>query len=79
MSDKLEAMGQEDVARAVAEKIATRIGIDTADGVLMEHPMLMLLFMIENILDRTELLEEINGIKHKKGGNGDGTVQPQSY
>ena len=78
MSDKLEAMGNEDIARAVAEKIATRMGLDTADGSLLGHPMLMLLFMIENLLDRIALLEEVATIK-QKGGNGDGTVQPQSY
>lgn len=76
--ENLDAMGSEDVARAIAEKISSRIGIDTADGELMNHPILALLFMIENLLDRVELLEEINTIK-QKGGNGDGSIQPQSY
>ena len=77
--DKAKAIEGETIARAIAEKIAARVGIDTVDGTLMDHPMLAVLFMVENLLDRVELLEEVNEIKHKKGGNGDGSIQPQSY
>lgn len=48
-----------DFIQEVARKLGTRIGLDMADGKLLERPNLMLLFMIENILDRLDLLEEI--------------------
>jgi len=59
--------------RAMAEGIANRVGLDMADGKLLDRPFLLLIFLCENILDRLELLEEINEIKHKTGGNGDGS------
>lgn len=53
--------------RAMAEAIANRVGLDLADGKLLDRPFLLLLFLCENILDRIELLEEIQDIKHEKG------------
>ena len=43
----------------IAKKLAERIGLDMGDGVLINRPNLMFLFMIENLLDRIEALEEI--------------------
>lgn len=45
--------------RAIAEALANRFGLDLADGKLMDRPILCLLFMVENILDRVELLESV--------------------
>ncbi len=62
--------------RAMAEAIANRVGLDMSDGKLLDRPFLLLLFLCENILDRLELLEEINNIKHEKGnGDDSGTIQ----
>jgi hypothetical protein len=44
--------------RAIAEALATRFGLDTADGKLMDRPILMLLFMCEQLLNRAESMEE---------------------
>ncbi len=58
--------------RAMAEGIANRVGLDMADGKLLDRPFLLLIFLCENILDRIELLEEINNIKQgTKGSNGE--------
>ena len=62
--------------RAMAEALANRFGLDTADGKLLDRPILCLVFMCEQLLDRVELLEEINDIKHQKGnGDDSGTIQ----
>ncbi len=53
------ALAEAGQIQEVARKLAKRIGLDTADGVLLERPNLMFLFMIENLLDRIELLEEV--------------------
>ena len=60
------ALQEAQMIRAIAEALATRFGLDLADGKLMERPILMLLFMCENLLNRVELLEEINDIKHER-------------
>ncbi len=49
--------------KAIAENLAIRFGLDLADGKLLERPVLMLLFMNENLLNRVELLEDILEIK----------------
>jgi hypothetical protein len=61
--------GPEETAmiRAMAEAIAIRVGLDMADGKLLDRPFLLLLFLCENILDRLELLERVHEIKHEKG------------
>jgi len=61
--------------RAMAEAIANRVGLDMSDGKLLDRPFLLLLFLCENLLDRIELLEEVNNIKHEKGnGNDSGSI-----
>ena len=60
-----EALAEANQIRAIAEALANRFGLDLADGALMDRPILCLLFMCENLLDRVELLEEINDIKHE--------------
>jgi hypothetical protein len=44
--------------RAIAEALAARFGLDTAEGKLMDRPVLMLLFMCEQLLNRAESMEE---------------------
>lgn len=61
----IEAMEEAAKIQAMAMALATRFGLDTADGKLAERPILMLVFMVENLLDRVELLEEISDIKQK--------------
>lgn len=65
-----QALQEAAMIKAIAENLAQRFGLDLADGKLMERPILMLLFMNENLLNRLELLEEIAGIKEqaKKAG-----------
>ena len=69
-----EAVAEATLIRAIAENLAIRFGLDLADGKLMERPILMLLFMAENLLNRVELLEELQDIKvelSKGKANGD--------
>ena len=70
MDDPLKAdtmIEETAMIRAMAEAVANRVGLDLADGKLLDRPFLLLLFLCENILDRLELLEKIQDIKHTKG------------
>ncbi len=70
MADPLEgAIEETAMIRAMAEGVATRVGLDLADGKLLDRPFLLLLFLCENILDRLELLEKVQDIKHIKGNS----------
>lgn len=60
------AIAEATMIRGIAEALATRFGLDLADGTLMDRPILCLLFMCENLLDRVELLEEIAGYKEEE-------------
>lgn len=62
-----QAVEETAMIRAMAEAVANRVGLDLADGKLLDRPFLLLLFLCENILDRIELLEDILEIKQKKG------------
>jgi len=65
-----QAVQEAAMIRAIAENLALRFGLDLVDGKLMERPVLMLLFMNENLLNRVELLEEvINRIKKEADPN----------
>jgi len=61
------AVEETQMIRAMAEGVANRVGLDMSDGKLLDRPFLLLLFLCENILDRLELLEEVNNIKQTKG------------
>jgi len=65
--EQVETAEEAIMVRAMAEAIANRVGLDMADGKLLARPFLLLLFLCENILDRLELLEKIQDIKHTKG------------
>jgi hypothetical protein len=45
--------------RAMAEALAMRFGLDTNDGTLLDRPILCMVFMCEQLLNRVELLETI--------------------
>jgi len=70
-------MGAEEEAamiRAIAEALARRFELDLADGKLMDRPILCLLFMCENLLNRVELIEEILEIKQLKNPDPPGSI-----
>jgi hypothetical protein len=54
----LNEVNEAAMIRAIAEALATRFGLDTADGKLMDRPILCLLFMCEQLLNRAESMEE---------------------
>ena len=58
MSEELTSEEEVQMIRAIAEALALRVGLDLADGKLMERPVLLLLFICENLLDRIKLLED---------------------
>lgn len=58
-----QAVQEAAMIRAIAENLAMRFGLELADGKLMDRPILMLLFMNENLLNRIELLEDVLEIK----------------
>jgi len=61
-----DAVQEAAMIRAIAENLAIRFGLELVDGKLMDRPILMLLFMNENLLNRVELLEDILEIKKQK-------------
>lgn len=65
--ESISAEEEAPLVRAMAEAMANRVGLDMAEGKLLERPFLLLLFLHENMLDRIELLEEVQDIKHTKG------------
>jgi len=69
-----EAVAEAAMIRALAEALATRFGLDLADGKLMDRPILCLLFMCENLLNRVELIEDVLEIKQLKNPDPPGSI-----
>jgi len=61
------AVDEAAMIRAMAEGLANRFHLDTSDGKLLDRPILCMVFMCEQLLNRVELLEEVLQIKQKAG------------
>jgi len=69
-----EALQEAQMIKALAEALALRFHLDLADGKLMDRPILCLLFMCENLLNRVELLEDILEIKQLRDPDPPGSI-----